>query len=131
MAKVTFHMAQNGEPLCGRTSRRSYLLTTTHSAAVTCKACAAKLDAAADEGTLTPREAAVLDALRVSGAGNGGDFAVVEDIDAAALGLSAQQFGALLTTLETKRRIDVDVVYINGSFRSKGTKVTQVTFRGR
>jgi hypothetical protein len=80
---------------------------------------------------LTSKEQRVLDALVRNGRGNGGDFACAEDIDTKALQLTKQQFGALLTTLQTKGRIDVHVVYVNGSLTrgDKGDKVTQVTFR--
>jgi len=90
--------------------------------------------------TLTEMEQKVLDALTQNALDcSGGDFACAEEINTKALGLSKQQFGALLTSLETKRVISVDITYVNGGFRfnrygqhreSKGTKVTQITFYG-
>jgi hypothetical protein len=78
--------------------------------------------------TLTTLEQKVYDALKQNAlACSGGDFACAEEVDTKALKITKQQFGALLTTLEAKRVISVDISYVNGSFRSKGTKVTQVT----
>ena len=79
--------------------------------------------------TLTALEQVVLDALRSNSEDcSGGDFACAEEIDTRSLGLSKQQFGALLTTLQQKQVIDVNITYVNQTYRSKGNKVTQVTF---
>ena len=73
---------------------------------------------------MTTMEANVLEALKQNSLDcSGGDFACAEEVDVRALKMTKQQFGAILTTLQTKRLIQVDVVYVNG-----GTKVTQVTF---
>lgn len=77
---------------------------------------------------MTPLESKVFEALKQSAEGNGGDFAISEDVDYRALKLSSAQFGALLTTLAAKGLITVTVSFMNGSFRSRGTRVTQVTF---
>ncbi len=80
---------------------------------------------------LTARETLVLDALKRSADGNGGDFAFVEDLTRGAdrlRDLSAKQVGALLTTLQTKRAITVHapVTTDAGTF----TQVTSDHFRG-
>lgn len=83
------------------------------------------------ETTLTALEQKVYDALKQNAMdATGGDFACAEEISTKDLGISKQQFGALLTTLETKGVISVDICYINDNLRrnSKGTKVTQVSF---
>lgn len=77
---------------------------------------------------LTQLEQKVFDALKANSENNGGDFACAEEVNVKQLGLTRQQFGALLTTLESKKAISVDITYVNGSYRSKGDKVTQVTF---
>jgi len=86
---------------------------------------------------MTQMEQQVLDALKDNALDcSGGDFACAEEVDTKALRITKQQFGAILTTLEAKRIISVDVTYINGGFtfnrygqrrQSKGTKVTQVS----
>lgn len=83
--------------------------------------------------TLTALETKVFDALKQNAEDeSGGDFAITERVNYKALGLSATQFGALLTTLQTKSWIYVSVTYVNGSFPGergpRGTKVTQVGF---
>ena len=78
--------------------------------------------------TLTTLEQKVYDALKQNAQDcSGGDFACAEEVDTKALKLTKQQFGALLTTLQGKGVISVDITYVNGGFGSKGTKVTQVT----
>ncbi len=56
----------------------------------------------------------------------GGDFACLDEVSVPNLGRKA--LGGVITSLETKGVISVDVTYINGSYRSKGTKVVQITF---
>ncbi len=75
---------------------------------------------------MTVLEQKVFDALKQNAEDcSGGDFACAEEVDTKSLGITKQQFGALLTTLQEKRLIGVDVVYVNGD-----RKVTQVTFGG-
>lgn len=82
-----------------------------------------------NQPTLTVNESKVFEALEQNALDcSGGDFSLAEEIDVKALGFTKQQFGALLTTLAAKGSIRVSVEYINGGPRSKGTKVTQVTF---
>jgi hypothetical protein len=82
--------------------------------------------------TLTALEQKVYEALLQNAQDcSGGDFACAEEVDTKSLRLTKQQFGALLTTLQEKRVISVDITYINGSYRSKGTKVTQVTIHNQ
>lgn len=85
---------------------------------------------------LTTLEQVVLDALKRNADDcSGGDFAIAEEVNmrgslATRIGyrMSRQQFGALLTCLQAKGLVRVDVTYINGNYRSKGTRVTQVSF---
>ena len=73
---------------------------------------------------LTPLEQLVFDALKQNADDvSGGDFAMAEEVNTKNLGITRQQFGALLTTLQTKGVINVDITYVNNQER-----VTQVTF---
>jgi hypothetical protein len=54
---------------------------------------------------MTDRETQVFNALKLSADGNGGDFAMVEDLRG--LRMSGQVLGALLTTLQAKKIITV------------------------
>lgn len=76
---------------------------------------------------LTTLEQQVLDAAWNSAlASTGGDFACLDEVHVPKL--SRKALGGVITSLENKRVISVDVTYVNGSYRSKGTKVVQVTF---
>lgn len=62
----------------------------------------------------------------------GGDFACLEEVRVA--GLGRQALGGVVTSLETKGVITVDITYVNQGFnprtgrQTKGDKVTQVCF---
>lgn len=76
---------------------------------------------------LTDLEAKVLDACWNSALDStGGDFACLDEVSVPGVGRKA--LGGVVTSLENKRVIAVDVTYVNGSYRSKGTKVVQITF---
>ena len=76
--------------------------------------------------TLTPLEQQVLDALHDNAqACSGGDFACLEDVNID--GLSRQALGGVVTSLENKRVISVDITYVND--REKVTQVTSDRFR--
>jgi len=47
----------------------------------------------------------------------GGDFGFMDEIDYKALGLTAQQFGGVVTSLQTKGLVNVDQPYkVNGEY---------------
>lgn len=87
--------------------------------------------------TLTQLEQTVLEALRENAADcSGGTFACLEEVHVK--GLGRQALGGVITSLETKGVIRVDVTYVNGGYslnkygqrrERNGMKVTQVTFR--
>jgi len=80
---------------------------------------------------LTPLEQQVFDAIEANAfACSGGDFACLEEVRIK--GLNRQQLGGVVTSLETKGVISVDITYVNEGVtstgrRTKGDKVTQVT----
>lgn len=66
---------------------------------------------------LTVLEAKVLRALDVSAAGNGYDFGLLEDLDAAALGITGKQLGGVLTDLQNKGYVHIyEPVKVNGTY---------------
>lgn len=76
---------------------------------------------------MTELERKVLDACWQSALNStGGDFASLNEVSVPGVGRKA--LGGVITSLENKKIISVDVTYINGSYRSKGTKVVQITF---
>lgn len=79
--------------------------------------------------TLTALESQVFAALKQNAEDvAGGDFGILGELKPTALGLSPQQFGALVTTLQTKGCVTVwGPVDINGGPRQGGTRVTQFT----
>ena len=79
--------------------------------------------------TLTTNEQKVFDALKHSASLNGGDFGFVEDLTrrTGVLGLTKQQIGALITTLQTKGLIEVHEAVTTDSGR--WTQVTSDLFR--
>jgi hypothetical protein len=72
--------------------------------------------------TLTTLETTVLAALKQNAQDcSGGDFACLEEVDVE--GLTRKALGGVVTSLQNKGAIYVDVTYVNGD-----EKVTQVTF---
>lgn len=66
---------------------------------------------------LTELEQRVLDALDGAAGSNCGDFACADEVDLKALGISAKQYGGVLTSLENKKVISKGVTYVNGKER--------------
>lgn len=82
--------------------------------------------------TLTTLEQTVLDACwQAALDSTGGDFACADEVFVPKVGRRA--LGGVLTSLETKRMIHMDVSFINQGItrtgrRTKGTRVVQITF---
>ena len=78
--------------------------------------------------TLTALELTVYDALLDNALEQaGGDFGILETVNYRKLGLSGQQFGALVTTLQQKRKVTVyGAITVNGNTRD-AARVTQFT----
>ena len=75
---------------------------------------------------LTALETSVLAALRANASDlPGGDFALLEELDAKPLGITRYALGGVVTSLENKKVISVDITYVNGDRRNR---VTQVEF---
>lgn len=77
---------------------------------------------------LNEMEAKVLQAMRAQADDcSGGDFGIMEELHVPRLSRNA--LGGYVTVLQEKGLVAVhEPVYINGSYRSRGTKVTQFTF---
>ena len=73
----------------------------------------------ANDLTLTTLEQTVLDAMIACAMDcAGGDFGIMDEMDPKALGLTPQQFGGVVTSLQNKRRVEVhEPVYVNGDER--------------
>lgn len=54
---------------------------------------------------------------------SGGDFAIMEEVDVRSLSLNRQQLGGVVSSLDQKKVIRIDVTYVNNRQR-----VTRVTF---
>ena len=78
---------------------------------------------------LTGKEQEVLDLLTANAQDEaGGDFGLLENVRYKTLGLTGQQFGALVTSLQTKGYVSVHgPVETNGGPRRGGERWTQFT----